>query len=313
LEPSVSAPKVSVVIPAFNGAWCIQNALDCLATQTFHDFEVVVVNDGSTDATETVIRNYVAQGRLGHAHLISQQNKGLGGARNTGIRYSRGEFVAFLDQDDVWRPNRLARVMETFAPLPSTTGLVCHDELVTRNDEVVRVNRYGPAAEDMYERLLFHGSCLSPSAVTVRRDLLEEVDGFSEDPRVHFIEDYDLWLRLSRLTRFFFLHEPLGVCRLHEFNFSSRVEYNLQNTLAVLNKHLAPYDASRETTVRLRVRRRKQVAFRQAARHHIVAGDLGAAWRNLLVAMRLYPLAPKAWAVLALLLARLPHRFSGDG
>ena len=306
---TLDQPMVSVIIPAYNAVWCIVEALDSVRQQTYEDYEVIVVNDGSTDNTKEVVEAYFAQYPLlkAQARLINQTNKRLGGARNTGIWASKSELVAFLDADDVWYPEKLKRVMEVFGSSREKIGLVCHDERVVKNGQTVRINHYGPWEPHMYERLLFNDNCLSPSAVVVRKDLLDKVGGFSENPRFHSIEDYDLWLKLSRLTRFVFLHEVLGEYRLFEDSLGSAIKYNLENTLSVLECHFSEYFRKRKISVvdKIHIQRRKSLVYRRAVRQSQKRGQFGNAFQYLLESLKLYPFRWKSFILLIFILFRI--------
>jgi teichuronic acid biosynthesis glycosyltransferase TuaG len=295
-------PKVSVVIPAYNVSWCVRDALDSVARQTFRDYELIVVNDGSKDSTHDVVSQWLVSSAPPGGLLIDQENRRLGGARNTGIRHATGDYVAFLDADDTWRPRKLECVVAAFESGGMDLGLVCHDEAVTKNGKDIRVNRYGPYVQDMYRTLLFRGNRLSPSAVTVRRDLLEKVGGFSEDPGVHSLEDYDLWLRLACLTRFHFLHEVLGEFRLFPGSLGSDPEYNLSHALNVIERHAEEYFRNRRCTLldRYRLRRRRGLAYRGACTMARNQGDPRKALGYIMTGVGLGPFDAKNWATLGL-------------
>ena len=182
-------PRVSVVIPTYNRAWTLGEAIDSALGQTFESFEVLVVDDGSTDGTAKLL------GRYGSAvRVLRQTNQGVSAARNAGIRSARGELIALLDSDDLWRPEKLARQVAYFDALPG--ALICQcQEIWIRNG--VRVNpkqRHRKPAGDIFSRSL--ELCLvSPSAVMMRRRLLSQVGFFDES--LPACEDYDLWLRVS--------------------------------------------------------------------------------------------------------------------
>lgn len=295
-------PRLSVVIPAFNVSWCVGDALESVRRQTYGDYELIVVNDGSTDATHDVVAGWLEAAKPLRGRLIDQNNRRLGGARNTGIRHATGEFVAFLDADDLWYAEKLKRAVAAFDACGPEVGVVSHNELVTSDGRAVRVNRYGPAMPDMYRFLLFHGSCLSPSSAVVRKTLLDRVGGFSEDPEVHSIEDYDLWLRLSRLTRFHFLPEILGEYRLYPSSLSSDPEYNLRHCLHVIDRHAAEYFRERRPTAldRYRLRRRRAVAFRAAGMTAQRRNEYLRALGYVSEGLRLCPADIKNWAALGL-------------
>ena len=116
----MSPPTVSVVIPAYNAAWCVHKAIDSVLAQDFRDLEVVVVNDGSTDDTMAVLRRYGDS-----IQVVSQSNGGMSSARNAGIRASRGEFLAFLDSDDWWLPGKLRGQVELLRNRPELGFCSC--------------------------------------------------------------------------------------------------------------------------------------------------------------------------------------------
>jgi glycosyltransferase involved in cell wall biosynthesis len=180
---------VSVVIPTFNRGWCLGEAVDSVLGQRWSDYELIVVDDGSTDETTELLASY---GR--RIRVLRQANRGVSAARNLGIRASAGRLVAFLDSDDLWLPQKLAAQVAYFEEHPD--ALICQtEELWVRKG--VRVNpglRHRKAAGMIFERSL--ELCLvSPSAAMVRRELFDQVGLFDE--RLPACEDYDLWLRIS--------------------------------------------------------------------------------------------------------------------
>lgn len=200
-----STPAVSVVLPTYNRAWCLREALDSVAGQGFRDFELIVVDDGSTDETACLL------GAYGDAlRVLRQPRRGVSAARNAGIAAARGKLIAFLDSDDLWLPGKLARQVEFFDRHPA--ALICQtEELWVKNGR--RVNpgqrhrkRGGMIFEPSLELCL-----VSPSAVMLRRELLDAVGRFDE--RLPACEDYDLWLRISCRFPVGLIETPLIVKR----------------------------------------------------------------------------------------------------
>jgi glycosyltransferase involved in cell wall biosynthesis len=184
-----SPPHISVIIPTFDRAWVLGCAIDSVLDQTVSDFELIVVDDGSTDRTPALLAGY--GDRL---HVIRQANSGVSAARNAGIAASRGSLVAFLDSDDRWLPEKLAVQTAYFDAEPE--ALICQtEELWIRNG--VRVNprrRHCKPSGNIFLPSL--ELCLvSPSAVMMRRRLFDQVGLFDET--LPACEDYDLWLRVS--------------------------------------------------------------------------------------------------------------------
>lgn len=183
------SPLVNVIIPTYNRASMLTAAVDSVLAQTFPDFEVIVVDDGSTDETLDKLSAYGDRVRV-----ISQQRRGVAAARNTGARAANGRYLAFLDSDDRWVPKKLA--VQTAFMEASPNGRICQtDETWVRNN--VRVNpraRHRKPSGDIFRRSL--ELCLvSLSAVMLTRDLFESSGGFDESFPV--CEDYDLWLRIA--------------------------------------------------------------------------------------------------------------------
>lgn len=181
-------PSVSVIIPTYNRRDFVREAIASVLAQTYQDFELIVIDDGSTDGTAEVVREFPC------AHYLFQENRGVSAARNAGVALSRGALVAFLDSDDLWQPRKLATQVAFFAAQPDAQ--ICQTEEVwLRNG--VRVNprnKHRKPSGDIFAVSL--PLCLvSPSAVMMRRELFDQMSGFDEE--LPACEDYDLWLRIS--------------------------------------------------------------------------------------------------------------------
>jgi len=185
-------PKVSVIMPAYMTAHLIAGALDSVLQQTYRDYEIVVVNDGSPDTAELerVLAPY--QGKIVY---IKQQNKRAAGARNSGIRQSQGEFLAFLDSDDTWSPDHLALQMKLFEQDPALDLVYCNGLLETpagsREFMDICPSR-GPAT---FEALVIERCQISVSTVVARKRALEKAGFFDES--LARCDDYDMWLRAA--------------------------------------------------------------------------------------------------------------------
>lgn len=192
---------VSVIIPTHNRAWSLGAAVDSVLAQKSCAFELIVVDDGSTDDTPDLLRSYANR-----ITVLRQENRGVSAARNTGLRHASGALIAFLDSDDRWLPEKLCRQTAFFERRPE--ALICQtQELWIRNG--VRVNpgkRHQKRSGMIFEPSL-HLCLVSPSAVMMRKALFEAVGRFDET--LPACEDYDLWLRVSCRFPVFLVDEPL--------------------------------------------------------------------------------------------------------
>jgi glycosyltransferase involved in cell wall biosynthesis len=293
------APTFSVLIPAHDVEPFIEACLDSVAAQTWRDYEIVVVDDGSRDATRARIDAWHRGHPAESVCAVTQGNGGIGRARNAALARARGTFVAFLDADDWWLDGKLARVAAVVER--PDVDLVCHDELLVEADGRTRHLRHGPHTR--YEDLLLDGNSVSTSATVVRRQLVEQVGAFSEDLRFNGAEDYDLWLRLAEAGgRFVYIPEVLGAYRVHAAGITGRAEQQCRNTLNVLDAHFARL-RSPSWRQRYRMRRLRAATMRGAAQALMRQHRREAAWRMLGAAAREHPLAWKTWALATLNLA----------
>jgi len=190
---SNSAPKVSVVIPSYKTADLITACLDSVFAQTYSDFEVIFVNDGSPDTVEL---ERVLEPYMGRIVYIKQENKRAAGARNNAIRQARGEFVAFLDSDDTWLPNHLAKQMQLLADDPSLDLVYSNGVLVGGpNRERAFMEQCPSNGEASFEALIVERCQISVSTVVARKQML--VDAGLFDEKLPRCDDYDMWVRAA--------------------------------------------------------------------------------------------------------------------
>ncbi|MCE9625615.1 MAG: glycosyltransferase family 2 protein [Deltaproteobacteria bacterium] len=214
------SPSVSVIIPTYNRADFLQEALDSVQAQTLAPLEVIVVDDGSTDGTLDALM----ASELPHLHILSQERRGPAAARNLALDAVRGDYVAFLDSDDLWLPEKL-RVQADFMEANPEIRFCQTEELWIRRG--VRVN---PMKKHAKPSGWIFAACLpfcvvSPSAVMMERKFLLELGGF--DPAFPVCEDYELWLRASLKSPFRTLDQALTVKRGGHEDQLSRAEWGM--------------------------------------------------------------------------------------
>jgi glycosyltransferase involved in cell wall biosynthesis len=202
MKSQIEKPGVSVIIPVHNRAHCIERALQSVLQQSMPPDQIILVDDGSTDALASVVAQYPA------VELIQQAHAGVSAARNCGIAAARHEWIALLDSDDTWQPQKLERQLEALHSNPEYK--LCHtDEIWIRNG--VRVNqmkKHQKAGGWIFEKCL-PLCAISPSASLIHRSLFAEVGLFDET--LPACEDYDLWLRISARYPVLFVDEMLTV------------------------------------------------------------------------------------------------------
>ncbi|NTV58856.1 MAG: glycosyltransferase [Deltaproteobacteria bacterium] len=195
---------VSVIIPTFNRAQKIARAVASVLYQTFADYEILVIDDGSEDTTSKALAPF-----LPHIQCITHsKNLGVSAARNTGIRASDSPLIAFLDSDDYWLPDKLATQVSFFSEHPEAVACQTEERWIRRGVRVNPMKKHFKPSGEIFEPCL-KLCVVSPSAAVVKRSLLEEVGVFDEDFPV--CEDYDLWLRISWKYPIWLIPEPLVI------------------------------------------------------------------------------------------------------
>jgi glycosyltransferase involved in cell wall biosynthesis len=236
-----TTPAVSVVMPAYNRERYVGEAIESVLAQTFSDFELIVVDDGSTDATP----QRVASLRDPRIRLLRREHRGISAAMNAGLRTARGAYVARLDSDDVWLPALLATQV---AVLESRleVGVVYARAQGMEADGTLTTHVWGVAPRYPRDSLrsLLHGDCTCNITVVARRECLERAGLYDESLGTN--EDWDLWLRVARHCRFAFTDRVLARFRWHEGNVtgprSPRFAETLGGRTRVLDKAFAAPD-----------------------------------------------------------------------
>jgi glycosyltransferase involved in cell wall biosynthesis len=228
-----SNPSISVIIPTYNRCWILKEAIDSVLSQEYTNFEVIVVDDGSDDATAALLSSYGDD-----ITIIYQENRGVSTARNVGILMAKGDYIAFLDSDDMWLPDKLSCQVDFFQSHPEAA--ICQtDEIWIRNS--VRVNpksRHKKPSGMIFEPSL--QLCLvSPSAVMIQKNLFEEIGLFNE--AFPACEDYDLWLRIGLYYPIYLIGLKMVVKRGgHDDQLSRNPgldQYRIQSIVNILENH----------------------------------------------------------------------------
>ncbi len=286
-------PTVSVIIPTYNRRVYVQEAIDSVLAQTYTDYEIIVIDDGSTDGTGETLRE-----RYGDRIRYEwQENQGESVARNRGIALAQGEYIAFLDSDDLWLPEKLEKQVTYLEEHPEVGAVFCQAwtiDLLGQRMPVVMGTGI-TSGQLSLESLLYQNTLAGPgSTLAVRTDLLRRIGGFDES--IRYAEDWDLGLRLRLLGDIGFLPDSLASIRIHQSNQwrlpgAEVVERSLTDHLRLLEK---AFEASRKRVANWRALRDRSLArqYAEAAFHGYARGLYSQAQEWL---GRARELDPKAW------------------
>jgi len=203
MPKNFDTPLVSVIIPTYNRAWTLKKAIDSVLKQDYKNFELIVVDDGSTDSTEKLLLSYADS-----IKIIQQDNQGVSASRNRGIKAAAGDLIAFLDSDDYWYPEKLSAQVDFFNA--NAEALVCQtEELWIRNGKRVNPKKKHQKLSGMIFKPSLALCLISPSAVMIRKKLFGAISWFDES--FPACEDYDMWLRVTCRYPVYLIKTPLTV------------------------------------------------------------------------------------------------------
>ncbi len=225
-------PTVSVIIPTYKHCDFVLATLDSVFTQTFTDYEVIVVNDGSPDDTGSLLKPLAEAGRICY---VEQENQGQGAARNLGIAQARGEFVALLDDDDLWPPDKLEWQVACLRANPAAVMAYGYRETFGTEAGSIHPEENAPSGQ-VWTAFLQSNCITSPGQTLIRAAALKVIGGF--DPSLWGTDDWDLYIRLAKQGDFVYEHRPALFYRFHQDNASKNTRRMYQNSCRVQYKHL---------------------------------------------------------------------------
>lgn len=290
---SQKRPLISVIIPTYNRAHLVGRAIQSVLNQTFQDFEIIVVDDGSTDNTEEVVRAFNDP----RIHYIRHKgNYGASAARNTGIRVAKGEYVAFLDSDDEWSPTKLELQVRAFRALDDSYALVfgCIEH-VDEEGVPIAIGKL-PMSHSLFHQLLRRNVLGSCSGAMIRKSVLSEVGGFDE--RLPARQDLDLWLRISATYNIYILPDILTI----QYHHGTQISKDICKKIHAHHLFLAKYKHFLE-------KNKKAYAYQlySLGRLYLSAGNLPAAREHFIKSLLLYPRLATA---LFLIITFIPHVYN---
>jgi glycosyltransferase involved in cell wall biosynthesis len=271
-----SKPTVSVIIPTYNRRQLIARSIKSVLNQTYRDFELIIVDDGSTDGTSEVVAGFNDE-RI--RYIRCDENRGEAAARNMGIKAARCDYIAYQDSDDEWLPEKLARQMELLENAPPEVGVIYTGFWKTENHRKIYIpfSWVNQKNGDIYKELL-KGNFVGSPVVLIKKECFDSAGLFDE--RLRNLVDWEMWLRISRHYHFRCVDEPLAVAHYDADNISDNPNSLIESLELVLEKNRDGFEGDK----------------RLLARHWINIGNLlvakGIAKRGrhyIIRAVRLYP------------------------
>jgi glycosyltransferase involved in cell wall biosynthesis len=300
-------PKVSIIIPTYNRAQFIAEAIQSVLDQTFQDFELLIVDDGSTDNTREIVGSFKDQ-RIKYIH---QENRGVSAARNNGILASSGEYIAFLDSDDLWLPQSLELKVRSLDSHPDA-ALVCSDLELFDNDTGARLGSFWHGSISRFSlkrvskqplnQLLTIGCFIGPQATLIRRRVFSDVGYFDESLRS--CGDWDMFVRILKRFLIDIIDIPLTKLRRHGYSMWStgkNIDENYQNEVYAINKVINS-DAFTKAEIALAKKRLARVHFSYGC-EKLRSGNTALAREKLLASVKYNPwrIRPYIYIVLTFL------------
>jgi len=224
MDTNLNLPLISIIMPAYNAEKYIEESILSAVNQTYQNWELIIINDGSTDSTRTIAEKFSSRDK--RIKVINQQNKRLAAARNIGIKNSTGQWIAFLDADDIWAPSKLEKQVELSEKLPHIDVLYT-DGWIFKYDDLSNVTPYsikkGEFTSDEMYLLEYTGNYIPVISVMAKRDIIGKI-GFPEEDIFFFgCEDWDCWLRMAKAgANFYGMDENLFYYRRHDSNMSGK-------------------------------------------------------------------------------------------
>ena len=278
-------PKVSVIIPTFNRREFLQSAIDSVLKQTFQDFEIIVVDDASGEDVQGIVQGFCEE-RIKYIH--HEINKGEAGARNTGLMHSKGEFIAFLDDDDEWFPDKLRLQMNVLENSPAHVGGIYSGYIAIDCANQKSHIRIPTKRGNIYRDLLVKNSVGTPSTVLIKRECIKSAGFFDE--KICYGTDHDFYLRIARDFDFEFIAAPLIQYHIHDNRISSNPEMITKGLEVMAHKY-------KEELGELRHLRQRQIGlcYLSVGVQLCYKGDLKKGIRAFIKSILLYPFEPRAY------------------
>lgn len=233
-----STPLVSVLMPTYNREDFVGEAIESVLAQTYPNLELIVVDDGSTDNTKTVVREYLSDPRVKYLY---KENGGQSSARNLGFKHSKGEYISFLDSDNKWKPEKVEVCIAAFSENPDVGVIYCDN--ITIDDKGREIDRNSMKRySGMITAQLLKDNFVTINTATLKRECYETMGGLNES--LFRAPDYDLWLRISTKYKFLYVPKFVSYYRVMENQISSDKDGRFKANLEILNHFFKQYPRS---------------------------------------------------------------------
>ena len=234
--------KVSILIPSYNVAQYLPQAIDSALDQTFQDFEIIIIDDGSTDNTREIVEKYLKR-EPEKIRYIYQENEGLACARNTGLRQARGSLIALLDADDQWLPTRLEETVRAIGEDKSIGLVHANVTRITEDGSVIETQKRNMQflTGNIFNYIFLRKVDISILTILFRKECCERVGLFDKNLTRLGCEDRELWLRISRHYKFKYIDKVLGLYRVRGDSMSRNTEKMMQARIYVIEKFCSLY------------------------------------------------------------------------
>ena len=291
-------PKFSVIIPTYNRSSEVKRSIESVLAQTITDYEILVMDDGSTDNTEELVSAF------NDKRIIYEWDTNFGGParpRNRGLRKAKAEWICFLDADDWWMPNKLQVCSEY---TKDNVDLIYHDlQIVSKNSSFLKSSNHKSRklTKPVLFDLLVHGNPISNSSVVVRKNLFEQIGWIDENPEMIAGEDFNTWLRIAQITdKFCYIPKTLGYYLLHEQGISRK------NMSATYKSATADFIGALNVPQRNNLN--AYIAY-LSGRHHYTRGMFKEAYKELLVCLKLGSFAIRAKSLYLIIMLFIKNTF----
>lgn len=230
--------KVSIIMPVYNSSKYLDRSIQSVINQTYSNYELVIVDDGSTDNSKDIITKY--RSNVNTIKYIYEENKGIAGARNTGINNANGDYIALLDADDTWRRDKLESCVNAISNNLSVGFIYSAFNVIDENDKILysSILDINATPDDIFKNLVLRKINIAAVTVLFRKKCCDSVGIFDESKEIMGVDDRDLWIRISSKYKCLYIPKILASWRKHPQNYSGQKDIMIQARINQLHKLL---------------------------------------------------------------------------